>query len=179
MGSRATRRRRTLASPGCGASARPLQGDDQRRRQPDDRAQRTEQNGRGQDAHALNQEYDPATDSYEYRGNPRESFPYSIACGKPMDFSYYHTGNVSTSRKQLCEVEGFNEEFFVYGMEDIELGYRLEQNGWLFLSNTNAFLGINVVEGGYTWSAGGPSTNWQDERIILNDQWSPIIFQSP
>jgi hypothetical protein len=26
-------------------------------------------------------EYDPATDSYEYRGNPRESFPYSIACG--------------------------------------------------------------------------------------------------
>ena len=55
--------------------------------------------------------------------------PYSIACGKPMDFSYYHTGNVSTSRKQLWEVEGFNEEFFVYGMEDIELGYRLEQKG--------------------------------------------------
>jgi len=55
--------------------------------------------------------------------------PYSIACGQPMDFSYYHTGNVSTSRKQLCEVEGFNEEFFVYGMEDIELGYRLEQKG--------------------------------------------------
>src|SRR5688572_29284885 len=55
--------------------------------------------------------------------------PYSIACNRPMDFSYYHTGNVSTSRKQLWEVEGFNEEFFVYGMEDIELGYRLEQNG--------------------------------------------------
>lgn len=55
--------------------------------------------------------------------------PYSIACGQPMDFSYYHTGNVSTSRKQLCEIGGFNEEFFVYGMEDIELGYRLEQKG--------------------------------------------------
>jgi glycosyltransferase involved in cell wall biosynthesis len=55
--------------------------------------------------------------------------PYSIACGKPMDFSYYHTGNVSSSRKQLCEVGGFDEQFFVYGMEDIELGYRLEQKG--------------------------------------------------
>ena len=26
-------------------------------------------------------EYDPASNTYEYRGNPRESFPYSIACG--------------------------------------------------------------------------------------------------
>ena len=55
--------------------------------------------------------------------------PYSIACNRPMDFSYYHTGNVSTSRKLLSEVGGFNEEFFVYGMEDIELGYRLEKKG--------------------------------------------------
>ena len=55
--------------------------------------------------------------------------PYSIACNKPLDFSYYHTGNASTSRKVLNEVGGFNEEFFVYGMEDIELGYRLEQQG--------------------------------------------------
>jgi len=55
--------------------------------------------------------------------------PYSIACNRPMDFSYYHTGNVSTSRKFLREVGGFNEDFFVYGMEDIELGYRLEKKG--------------------------------------------------
>jgi glycosyltransferase involved in cell wall biosynthesis len=54
--------------------------------------------------------------------------PYSIACG-PMDFSYYHTGNVSTSRAVLNDVGGFNEEFAIYGMEDIELGYRLEQQG--------------------------------------------------
>ena len=54
--------------------------------------------------------------------------PYSIACG-PMDFSYYHTGNVSSPRKLLLEVGGFNEEFFFYGMEDIELGYRLERAG--------------------------------------------------
>ncbi|HLH29962.1 MAG TPA: glycosyltransferase, partial [Terriglobia bacterium] len=54
--------------------------------------------------------------------------PYSIACG-PMDFSYYHTGNVSTARSVLLEVGGFNEEFEMYGMEDIELGYRLERHG--------------------------------------------------
>ena len=55
--------------------------------------------------------------------------PYNIACNRPMDFSYYHTGNVSTSRKLLQKVGGFNEEFHVYGMEDIELGYRLERHG--------------------------------------------------
>lgn len=54
--------------------------------------------------------------------------PYSITLG-PIDFSYYHTGNVSTSRSLLVEVGGFNEEFAVYGMEDIELGYRLERRG--------------------------------------------------
>ncbi len=52
--------------------------------------------------------------------------PYSIASG-PMDFSYYHTGNVSTSRALLLETGGFNDGFHVYGMEDIELGYRLEK----------------------------------------------------
>jgi glycosyltransferase involved in cell wall biosynthesis len=54
--------------------------------------------------------------------------PYSIT-GGPMDFSYYHTGNVSTSRMLLAEAGGFNEDFFIYGMEDIELGYRLERLG--------------------------------------------------
>ena len=54
--------------------------------------------------------------------------PYRIACG-PIDFSYYHTGNVSTARSVLNEVGGFNEQFAVYGMEDIELGYRIERHG--------------------------------------------------
>jgi glycosyltransferase involved in cell wall biosynthesis len=54
--------------------------------------------------------------------------PYSIACG-PMDFSYYHTGNVSTPRAVLNDVGGFNEQFAIYGMEDIELGYRIERHG--------------------------------------------------
>jgi glycosyltransferase involved in cell wall biosynthesis len=55
--------------------------------------------------------------------------PYNLACDRPMDFSYYHTGNASTSRKMLTEVGGFDEGFQVYGMEDIELGYRLEKHG--------------------------------------------------
>ena len=54
--------------------------------------------------------------------------PYTIASG-PIDFSYYHTGNVSTPRSLLLEAGGFNEDFFLYGMEDIELGYRLEKLG--------------------------------------------------
>ena len=54
--------------------------------------------------------------------------PYSIT-GGPIDFSYYHTGNVSTARNLLLEAGVFNEEFFIYGMEDIELGYRLEKLG--------------------------------------------------
>ncbi len=54
--------------------------------------------------------------------------PYSIT-GGPLDFSYYHTGNVSTARALLVEAGGFNEEFYIYGMEDIELGYRLERLG--------------------------------------------------
>jgi glycosyltransferase involved in cell wall biosynthesis len=54
--------------------------------------------------------------------------PYSIASG-PIDFSYHHTGNVSTPRSLLFEAGGFNEDFFIYGMEDIELGYRLEKLG--------------------------------------------------
>ena len=60
--------------------------------------------------------------------------PYTIGSG-PIDFSYYHTGNVSTPRSLLLEASGFNEDFFLYGMEDIELGYRLEK------------LGVNMING--------------------------------
>jgi glycosyltransferase involved in cell wall biosynthesis len=63
--------------------------------------------------------------------------PYSIASG-PMDFSYYHTGNVSTCRTVLMDVGGFNEEFAIYGMEDIELGYRLEKRGSRMVHGPNA-----------------------------------------
>ncbi len=54
--------------------------------------------------------------------------PYDAGKGK-MDFSCYHTGNVSTPRDLLNTAGGFDERFSVYGMEDIELGYRLERIG--------------------------------------------------
>jgi glycosyltransferase involved in cell wall biosynthesis len=63
--------------------------------------------------------------------------PYTIASG-PIDFSYYHTGNASTPRSLLIEVGGFNEDFFLYGMEDIELGYRLEKLGVRMINGDRA-----------------------------------------
>src|SRR5262249_26038791 len=54
--------------------------------------------------------------------------PYTPSKG-PIDFSYYHTCNVSTPSRLLQNVGGFNEDFQIYGMEDIELGYRLERAG--------------------------------------------------
>jgi glycosyltransferase involved in cell wall biosynthesis len=54
--------------------------------------------------------------------------PYTPSKG-PIDFSYYHTCNVSTPTPMLLNVCGFNENFEIYGMEDIELGYRLEKAG--------------------------------------------------
>jgi glycosyltransferase involved in cell wall biosynthesis len=82
--------------------------------------------------------WDTVTDPFLRYLRDRAIFnPYSIACG-PMDFSYYHTGNVSTHRKLLLDVGGFNEEFFFYGMEDIELGYRLEKNGCRMIHGSSA-----------------------------------------
>ena len=79
---------------------------------------------------AVVSQWEKATDPFLRYLRDRGIFnPYSIACNRPMDFSYYHTGNASTSRKLLREVGGFNEDFKVYGMEDIELGYRLEKKG--------------------------------------------------
>ena len=54
--------------------------------------------------------------------------PYTPSKG-PIDFAYYHTCNVSTPTQLLYDVGGFNENFQIYGMEDIELGYRLEKAG--------------------------------------------------
>ena len=82
--------------------------------------------------------WEKASDPFlRYLRDKRIMNPYSIKCG-PMDFSYYHTGNVSTPRKMLLDVGGFNEEFSVYGMEDIELGYRLEKMGCRMVSGKDA-----------------------------------------
>jgi glycosyltransferase involved in cell wall biosynthesis len=82
--------------------------------------------------------WEDATDPFlRYLRDKRILNPYSIKCG-PMDFSYYHTGNVSTPRKLLLEAGGFNEEFSIYGMEDIELGFRLEKLGCKMVAGPDA-----------------------------------------
>jgi glycosyltransferase involved in cell wall biosynthesis len=83
---------------------------------------------------AWNDQIDPFLRYLYHRGIYN---PYTIASG-PIDFSYYHTGNVSTPRVALLGAGVFNEEFLIYGMEDIELGYRLEKLGCRMVNGERA-----------------------------------------
>jgi glycosyltransferase involved in cell wall biosynthesis len=78
---------------------------------------------------AVSMPWGATTDPFlRYLRDHRILNPYTPSKG-PIDFSYYHTCNVSTPTHMLMDVGGFNENFNVYGMEDIELGYRLEKAG--------------------------------------------------
>ena len=46
--------------------------------------------------------------------------------GKETDIYHFYTGNISL-KKKLLEKEKFNENFDLYGWEDIELGHRLKK----------------------------------------------------
>src|SRR5262245_24196972 len=73
--------------------------------------------------------WDNTTDPFlRYLRDHRILNPYTPSKG-PIDFSYYHTCNVSTPTNVLLNVGGFNESFQIPAMEDIELGYRLEKAG--------------------------------------------------
>jgi glycosyltransferase involved in cell wall biosynthesis len=78
---------------------------------------------------AVSMPWGDTTDPFlRYLRDHRILNPYTPSKG-PIDFSYYHTCNVSTPTNVLLNVGGFNENFQIYGMEDIELGYRLEKAG--------------------------------------------------
>lgn len=53
-------------------------------------------------------------------------------------YTFFWTGNVSSQRKLLLEIEGFDEKFIGWGVEDIDLGYRLFLNGAKYILNLKA-----------------------------------------
>jgi glycosyltransferase involved in cell wall biosynthesis len=65
---------------------------------------------------------------WRYLRDHRIFNPYTPSNGA-IDFAYYHTCNASTPREALLKAGGFDEDFTRYGMEDIELGYRLQKDG--------------------------------------------------
>ena len=78
---------------------------------------------------AISMPWGDTTDPFlRYLRDRRILNPYTPSKGA-IDFTYYHTCNASTPTQMLQKVGGFNENFSIYGMEDIELGYRLEKAG--------------------------------------------------
>ena len=53
-------------------------------------------------------------------------------------YSFLWTGNVSIPRKALIDIKGFDEGFTSWGIEDVELGYRLHKEGLKFIFNKEA-----------------------------------------
>lgn len=57
---------------------------------------------------------------------------------KEMSWLFFLTGNASAPRQALLDVGGFDENFTVYGHEDLELGYRLQKSGYPIRYNAKA-----------------------------------------
>ena len=57
---------------------------------------------------------------------------------KEMSWLFFLTGNASAPRQALVDVGLFDENFTVYGHEDLELGYRLQKAGYPIRYNSTA-----------------------------------------
>ena len=57
---------------------------------------------------------------------------------KEMSWLFFLTGNASAPRQALLDVGLFDENFTVYGHEDLELGYRLQKAGYPIRYNATA-----------------------------------------
>ncbi len=57
---------------------------------------------------------------------------------KEMSWLFFLTGNASAPRQALLDVGLFDENFTVYGHEDLELGYRLQKAGYPIYYNAAA-----------------------------------------
>lgn len=52
-----------------------------------------------------------------------------IKAGQKLKWAYFLTGNLSIRKRNLIDAGLFDENFSVYGWEDLELGYRLKEMG--------------------------------------------------
>lgn len=73
---------------------------------------------------------DPRVESYK-------NFDFSIE-NTPVPYYYFWTCNISVRREHLIEHGGFDENFTSWGMEDVELGFRLYRKGLIFKINLDA-----------------------------------------
>lgn len=71
------------------------------------------------------------------RSNSYKNFGYEIE-NTPAPYFYFWTCNVSVRRDVLLRVGGFDENYKSWGMEDVDLGYRLFKNNIRFTLNLQA-----------------------------------------
>ncbi len=60
---------------------------------------------------------------YLKESGTQNTFPFQD--GDLVGYQYFYTGNVSVRKSAFDKIGGFDEDFKVYGVEDIDLGYRL------------------------------------------------------
>ncbi len=79
-------------------------------------------------------------DEYEQvRDNPYDKGRHMHGrTDKEMSWLFFLTGNASAPRQALIDVGLFDENFTIYGHEDLELGYRLQKAGYPILYNAGA-----------------------------------------
>jgi glycosyltransferase involved in cell wall biosynthesis len=64
---------------------------------------------------------------YLHKSEVQNNFPFED--GAVVSHRYFYTGNVSVRREAFLAIGGFDPAFRIYGVEDIDLGYRLEMEG--------------------------------------------------
>lgn len=76
----------------------------------------------------------------QYADQRYENFKHFDFGNKKMlaPYALFWTGNVSVKKKMLDAVDGFDEKIIDWGMEDVELGYKLFRAGADFIINMDA-----------------------------------------